>query len=353
MKSNVLFILKRRPDFNPIKHSPKGMSTGLFNSANFMNLMLNDIGIKSNIEVAVDNNDIDKMVKLYRPTHVIIEALWVVPSKFAVLTQLHPTVKWIIRLHSEMPFIASEGIAMDWLGDYLTYPQISIAINAPRMLEEIKTYLSTVHNMDDGDVNERIFYLPNYYPQSYGHRTHNRDKDYIDVACFGAVRPLKNHVLQAHAALKAAKMLDKKLRFHINTGRIEMRAEPIMNNLRGMFQQLADSGHQMICHEWVPREGFLEICRQMDVGLQCNFSETFNIVSADLISQGVPIVGSVEIPWSHWLFNAEPAFSDSICNTLIRAYKHPRLNVWLNQKKLDKYVAETRNIWRAYFGGKR
>src|ERR1035437_266127 len=93
----ILFILKRREDFNANIHSQIGLSTGLYNSASFVNKMLVDARIESNLEVCVDNNEIDKYVTKYNPDTVIIEALWVVPSKFTVLRQLHPEVTWIIR----------------------------------------------------------------------------------------------------------------------------------------------------------------------------------------------------------------------------------------------------------------
>ena len=130
MDTRILFILKRREDFIPIKHSPLGLSTGLYNSAKFMQEMLVNSGVDAEIEVAIDNNCIDRLVSRHKPTHVILEALWVVPSKFAVLTKLHPTVKWIVRLHSELPFMSGEGIAMDWLGDYSDFANIVIGINA-------------------------------------------------------------------------------------------------------------------------------------------------------------------------------------------------------------------------------
>jgi hypothetical protein len=311
--------------------------------------MLNDMGVESAMEVAIDNNCIDRLVTKHKPTHCIIEALWVVPEKFAVLTRLHPGVKWIIRLHSEMPFMAGEGMAMDWLGDYVTYPQITIGVNAPRMLDEVRTYLSVTQGWDGRQAIDRIIYMPNYYPKDYQKKNYDANKYWIDIACFGAVRPLKNHMVQALAALKFARKMNKQLRFHINVGRIEMKGDPVLNNLRGFFQHLSGQGHQMVGHEWVPREAFLELCASMDLGLQCNFSETFNIVSADLISQGVPIVGSYEIPWATSLFNARPAESDEICDALIRTHHHPQLNVWLNQRKLDKYTNETKNIWLNYF----
>jgi len=83
--------------------------------------------------------------------------------------------------------------------------------------------------------------------------------------------------------------------------------------------------------------------------MQCNFSETFNIVSADLISQGVPIVGSKEIPWSNWFYNADPSNSNSICNALLKTFYTPNCNVKLNQKSLTKYTCKTRKTWLQYF----
>ena len=96
--SRVLFILKRREDFDAVTHSHIGLSTGLYNSAKFMDDMLTSNSITSNLEVAIDNNCIDRLVTKHKPTHVIIEALWVVPTKFSVLCKLHPDVTWIIRI---------------------------------------------------------------------------------------------------------------------------------------------------------------------------------------------------------------------------------------------------------------
>lgn len=349
MKPKILFILKRREDYNPVKHSPLGLSTGLYNSANFMRNMMCNAGVDAEIEVAIDNNCIDRLVTKHQPTHVIIEALWVVPTKFEILTKLHPNVKWIIRLHSELPFLAGEGMAMDWIGDYMTYDEIVISANAPRMLNEARTYLQIQNNWSKKEVNNRVVYLPNYYPQEYNKKTYYKHHKYIDIACFGAIRPLKNHVVQAVAALKFATKINKLLRFHINLGRVEMKGDAVFNNLRSMFEQLSDTGHRLIGHEWRPREEFLELCSTMDLGLQCNFSETFNIVSADLISQGVPIIGSYEIPWASSWFNARPAESDEICEALLRAFKYPRVNVWLNQRNLTKYTTKTEKIWLEYF----
>ena len=342
----ILFILKRREDFNIDKHNKIGLSTGLYNSASFVNDMLNEVDIQSDIEVVVDNNGIDKVVTLHKPTHVVIEALWVVPSKFVELTILHPNIKWIIRLHSEMPFLANEGIALDWLGDYAAFPNIIIAVNAPRILDEVRFYLGYKMGWDSEMRNKRVIYLPNFYPQDYKHKNYDIVGEYINIGCFGAVRPLKNHIMQAIAAIKFADAIGKKLNFHINSGRVEQKGDAVVRNLVALFSQLSDHGHQLISHEWTPREEFLELCATMDIGMQVSFSETFNIVGADLISQGVPIVGSKEIPWMNTWSCASPTETEEIYKVLLLTHQSPQLNASKNQELLTEYTNKTRKIWK-------
>jgi len=349
MSARVLFILKRRQDYNAIVHSHVGLSTGLYNSAKFMDDMLQANGVESKLVVVADNNCIDREVTQYKPTHVIIEALWVVPQKFTVLQKLHPNVKWIIRVHSEMPFMAGEGMAMDWLGDYSGFKNIIIGVNAPRMMREVGMYLQHRNQWSDQELAQRVIYMPNFYPQQYKKKPLNKDKDTIDIACFGAIRPLKNHLVQAFAAVEFANDIGKKLNFHVNAGRIEMNGSPVINNLKGFFEQIYDRGHRMVNHQWRPREEFLELCAGMDIGLQVSFSETFNIVGADLISQGVPLVSSKEIPWAVDTFSADPTESEDIVKKLKLAYKWSWINVRANQYSLNHYTSNTAKIWTKYF----
>lgn len=352
--SKVLFLLKRREDYNSSIHNKIGLSTGLYNSAKFMDDMLQKSGVESKLVVCTDNNDIDREVNSYKPTHVIIEALWVTPSKFSILQKLHPTVTWIIRLHSEMPFMAGEGMAMDWIYEYVAFKNVIIACNAPRMLYDVRTMIEEKYiNWRIMKYNEKIIYLPNYYPQEYEKTLGKTNDAYINVGCFGAVRPLKNHLTQVIGALEFARRIDKKLKFHINAGRIEMKGQPVLNNIKGLFEQLSDAGHQLINHQWTPREEFLKLCAEMDIGMQCSFSETFNIVGADFVSQGIPFVGSKEIPWSSKLFNADPTNSKDIADKLELAYNWSYLNNYLNKTLLKSYTNNTKKIWLKYFTGEK
>lgn len=347
-QNKVLFILKRNENYGAEQYSHVGLSTGLYNSALFMDEMLKKDHIESKMVIVTDNNDIDREVTEYKPTHVIIEALWVVPSKFDVLIKLHPNVKWVVRLHSEVPFLANEGMAMDWLGNYSKYDNVVVACNSPQTTKDIQFYLGYKNNWSKEIQKQRVIFLPNYYPQDYKSKKLDKSKDTIDISCFGAVRPLKNHLIQALAAIGLADKIGKKLNFHINF-RLEQKGEPIFNNLVALFEQLENKGHKLVIHKWASRDEFLKLCSKMDIGMQVSFNETFNIVAADIISQGVPLVGSPEIPWASNQFTTRPTNTNDIFNALCNTYNYSRVNVYANQCSLKSYTNKTRKIWVNYF----
>jgi hypothetical protein len=354
IQPRVLFLLKRREDYSQdVSYSEHGLSTGLLNSATFINDMLGENFITASVVVVADNNDIDREVAAFKPTHVIIEALWVVPEKFDILSKLHPTVRWIVRFHSETPFIASEGIAMNWALGYMKHPRVELGINAPRFMDEIQTIMRAAGYSDE-IIHARIHYLPNYYPVPYDIEAVARDNlaPYVNVGCFGAIRPLKNQLLQAIAALEFAAKIDKKLRFHINIGRTEMKGEPILHNLKGLFDGLAGQGHELVIHEWMPHDKFLEVAKTMDIGMQVAFSETFNIVAADMVTNGVPIVVSKEIPWATAAI-ADPTNADEIARVMHYAWDYSDENVFSNVESLMAYVDASENHWRGFLADRR
>src|ERR1700688_108726 len=192
----VLFILKFRED-SPGQYAYHYFSSGLFWSAKFVVEMLARTGIEAKLVQVVDNNDIDREVAAFQPDVVIIEALWVIPEKFDILQKLHPSVEWVVRLHSNIPFLANEGVAIGWIKGYQDRG-VMIAVNDTRMLADI-----------DGVVESEVVYLPNFYPVHAPFEKYRDDDDAIRVACFGAIRPLKNQLIQAVAAIRFADQHDK------------------------------------------------------------------------------------------------------------------------------------------------
>lgn len=330
----VLFICKRRP-------ASYGASYGLLNSCRFLCNALHRLGVEAKLVEVTDNNAIDKEVHLYKPTHVFIEALWVVPEKFPILINLHPHVQWYVRLHSNTPFLANEGMAIGWIKKYaeLTkeYHQFHIAPNSLKMDNELHQ-----------SIGVQTVYAPNIYvprraDESIIGECEEKNDDVLNIGCFGAIRPLKNQLIQAMAAISFADEMGKSLRFHINHTRVETHGENVHRNLIALFE---NSNHRLITHDWMLHEDFLKLIKSMDFGLQVSFSETFNIVAADFAYSNVPIVGSPEIEWLSGFYQANPTDIDSIVNRLWLAKVGKKLNLqWFNTLGLNKFNAKAEEAW--------
>jgi glycosyltransferase involved in cell wall biosynthesis len=281
----ILFILKQRNVYSDGVYS--NVDSGLQNSARFVNDMLVRNKVDSTLVQVVDNNEIDKYCTIHKPDIVIIEALWVVPSKFEILKKLHPNITWIVRLHSELPFLANEGIAMEWLREYVKYDNVFIGSNSIFLIDALSPYLGS-----------NIIYLPNYYRTTTKEPVIKENKyGEINVGIFGAIRPMKNALTQAVAAINYADMNNLKLKLHINTARVEQKGENVLKNLKALF---VDSKHELIEHGWLKHEDFVKLVGTMDICLQVSISETYNIVAADVVNQRVPVVTTDEIPFVNY-----------------------------------------------------
>ena len=221
------------------------------------------------------------------------------------------------------------------------------------MLDETRFLVSKLlPELRDWEVKERVPYLPNYYPipEHIPIKRIDPASDTVNVGCFGAIRPLKNQLLQAIAAIKFAERINKKLKFHINSTRIEMNGSSILKNLECMFSKY--DNYELVEQPWRPHYAFKELMATMDILAQVSFSETFNIVAADAVVLGVPVVTSNEIAWSSKLFQANPTNSNSIAETMERAYStklaFPSYNPSLSG--LKKYDRKSEKIWLEYFG---
>jgi len=346
IKKKVLFILKSREEpfsKNEEITSKKQLSSGLFNSANFVNTFLQSSEeFESKLVHVNDNNCIDREVYLYRPDIVIIEAYWVVPEKFEILQKLHPKVKWIIRNHSEVAFLANEGIAFDWSIRYVNYDNVYLSCNAKQTYLDFVNILENVY-VDKKDIKNKVLYLPNTYPIDFcGIST--KQKESLDISCFGAIRPLKNHMVQVIAAIRFANMLNMSLNFHINDGRIEMKGDNILKNIKSVFNKC--SRHKLIEHDWMDHSKFKKVIKNIDIGLQVSYTETFNIVAADHVSSGVPVVASNNVPWLLGDFPYYENDSTLIADKLFDVYNNKESYLIHQQNRLKGWNDNSENIWK-------
>lgn len=355
-KPRILFVLKYRDNTygcdDPYSYSTH-LSSGLYNSAKFVVEMLAERGYEAKLVQVVDNNRIHHEIVEFQADVVIIEAYWVVPEKFLELFLVCPHVSFIIRNHSDMAFLSNEGVVVEWSLKYVGYPNVVLSCNSIQATESFRFLVQLEHpDWTPAQVEFKVPYLPNFYPLEGAEKPKRYDPllsaGVLNVGCFGAIRPLKNQLIQALAALEYADKYGLTLLFHMNGTRLEMKGDPVRKNLVKLFE--AYPQHELVFHPWMPHAEFLDLMREMDVSMQVSFSETFNIVSADAVKCGVPIVVSDEIPWASGWFKADTNDVDDIVEKIERAINFPSWFPFFNPNLagLRRYDAISRRRWTRY-----
>lgn len=347
-KHKILFLLKKQGDTTGYP----GSRAGLFNSATFIANYLNDTADHPTaaVDIAVDGDDLDRLIHKHRPNMIVLEAIWCPPYKIAQIGKLHPEIKWVVRTHSKVSFLANEGLALDWLDQcHQLGENVMLAFNSKSATEDFIK------------LGYQAIYLPNiYYPSGNWQFKYDDVHKHVEhipshalnVGCFGAIRPMKNHLNQAIAAIEYANQKGLELYFHINIGEEDGNGEQILKNLRSLFN--LGRGHHLVEWPWFEHPKFLNVLRFMDFGMQVSLSESFNIVTADFVHVGVPIVVSKDIDWMPDIFKAEATSTTSMQEVIKIMNFSKKLTAYTNQRHLQNYNTDSEHVWlmflRYHFG---
>jgi hypothetical protein len=355
----VLFVLKWRvipyggyswgwmDPSTPTNPSAKLLSHGLNNSCRFIVDMLNDAGAEAKLVQVADDNEIWKEIVAYDPTLVIIEAYWMRPKKLVDLEERFPGLPIVIRGHSSTPFLADDWMGFPWAMEYLALGG-TVGQNDPRHVDEMRFLAQYLYGIERDEARRRVPFLPNTYPDRATVVVKEQIPGEIDIGCFGAIRSFKNQVGQAIAAMMFAETIGCKLRFHINGDRLERGGQSVSRALDAIF---ATGRAELVRHDWIPtHEDFLSLVASMDIVMQASFAETFCIVAADAVSQGVPTVMSAEIPWAPKSLQADPTSTMDMTAKLHAAWWHKSLWGYESRASLRHYAAETRRTWLRFLG---
>jgi hypothetical protein len=204
-----------------------------------------------------------------------------------------------------------------------------------------------------------MLYLPNIYQPISGKGvkykftvdgktvTPSVHKKTINIGCFGAVRVLKNHLQQAVAAIRYADENDLKLNFFVNCNDTLDSNNSIIKNLVSLFEMHPE--RYMLCKcKWVPHDAFMQLVKMMDLGMQVSLSESFDIVAADFVASGVPLVVSNEISWmpSWCRCNADV---DEIVGKMNLVMRGKKANLQqINKRYLSSYNKKATAKWLDY-----
>lgn len=338
----ALFLVKKTEEYGGYTLPTR---SGLRNSAKFVVDALNRIpGMEASLEFCVDGNDIDNKLHRIRPDIVFYEAVWITPAKMREIHLLYPSIKFVVRLHSKIPFLAIEGMAITWIKEYQKIPNVSLSFNNIYTSDDmnsigiVNTYLPNIYR--DVHFPKRLWANPIHIAHTYP------SKEYYRFGCFGAIRPLKNQLNQAVAAIMYAESRGATAKFYINATRVEQGGDNVLKNLRGLFD---NSPHQLVELQWFLHQDFLDTIATMDVALQVSLTETFNIVTADCVSESVPVVVSREIDWlDHG--DVDPNSAESIFKRITHVLNNKTSVVANNLQALTEYNFEATRLWINYLG---
>ena len=345
-RKKVLFIIKQR-----FIYGEKTKAYGLYNSCDFVSRKLIELGVDSKVVQVVDNNCIDKEVHAYKPTDVFIEALWVVPDKFKVLAKLHPNVTWHIRMHSKTPFIATEGNAFNWLNQYMSLCKEGIKIKLSANSIDFFNDLKSIYGTKNVSYSPNLYYPSHDYDFSCNVPDIRTNSNEFHIGIFGALRPLKNHLQQALWSIQFGKLIKRPIVVHINVSEHEAKSNTngvanVLFNIRNLFSEEAENC-RLYEHPWYSHSDFLGVVKQMDLGLQVSYSETFNITAADFVYMNVPIVVSDEIKFVNPFSRINTNSSKQAMTAMMDSVRFGSLGLnYFNRYLLNKTNRKAVNSWK-------
>jgi len=234
-------------------------------------------------------------------SHVIIHALWIPTPLLAQLAYQYTDVEFCVVCHSNLGFLQADpgAIALLRSGSALEQaaPNFHIGANGDRLQAWwVATY------------GTRMLLLPNMYPfDSIQHRPQWHGST-LRIGCFGAMRPQKNVLTAAGAALEVGVRLRvTDLEFWTSGGRIEGGGASIVQAIEQMYLGMPRA--RWVAQGWASWTDFLVTLGSMDLLLQPSYTESFNMVTADGIARGIPSVIGDAIDWAprNWVASCDSA----------------------------------------------
>lgn len=277
-------------------------------------------------------------------SHVVISAPWIATVELQAMLAAYPDVDFAVVSHSNFGFLMADP-------------------NGIRLLRETAELEAGNHNFTLGgnctkfcDAWSAAYgfpctFLPNLYDTSsikhVGQRAPWTPGHTLRVGIFGATRPLKNLPSAVAAAIELGATLKNDVEIWMSSGR-----EEGGGTVRGAIHQLvAGLPHvRLVEAGWRPWPAFRQVVGGMHVLLQPSYSESFNMVSADGVAEGVASVVSDAIDWvpSDWMAKADDV--GDIARTARRLLFDAHA-VNDGQAALRRYVQHASHAWETYLVG--
>ena len=272
-------------------------------------------------------------------SHVVTSAPWIPVDQWQRLTAEHPDITFAVNCHSNVGFLQADANGVRRLRDGMELERgawnFHVAGNSRKFCDWIRAayrapcaYLTNLYYLD----------AERHYPRApFSGGT-------LRVGAFGATRPLKNLMSAAGAALEMAGRRNAPLEFWVSAGRAEG-GLGIMDAVRAMMGGLPQV--RLVENGWQTWPRFRETVRHMHLLLQPSYTESFNMVTADGVAEGVASVVSEAIDWAPRAWKAGFDHVDEIAQVGTHLLADPYAAAE-GFRALEAHNAEGLRCWKSY-----
>jgi hypothetical protein len=272
---------------------------------------------------------------------VIISAPWIPTVEMQSLSNDFPQTHFAVTCHSNVGFLQADrnGVKLvrELMDLEMATSNVHLAGNTTRFCQWITQAFGAP-----------CTHLPNlYFLQNSAPRPrHPFSCGTLRIGAFGATRPLKNLMSAAGAALEIAREMRSSLEFWISAGRTEGGGDGVLAAVTEMLSGLPHVALKL--NGWQTWPEFRKTISNMHLLLQPSYTESFNMVTADGVAEGVASVVSHAIDWAPHSWKA--AVDD--VPEIARVGRQLLLDGYAAQhgfEALQGYVMEGVRAYRRYF----
>jgi len=275
-----------------------------------------------------------------RPSHVIISAPWLEADDVVKLARKYHEMQWYVISHSNVGFLQADPHAIKIMRDLTSYqmqmPNLYVGGNCKTFVE----WATAAWRVP-------VMWAPNMYNMAEVMEQHPRTWTPgapLRIGLFGANRPLKNHITAAAAVVELATRYGSPVELLMSSGRNEGSSQQAIDEITARIPNL-----KVTKTGWLDWPSFRALIRSTNLMLQTSFTESFNVVTADAIAEGVPVVVGSAIDWAptHWQADPDdPMDVAAVADRLLRD-PHAMAN---GRRALQHYVSQAWIGWQQLFG---
>lgn len=302
-------------------------------------------GTKAEVWPIVNATDLRQRLQAAPAKHVIISAPWIPTLEMQGLSNSFPDTHFSINCHSNVGFLQADRNGVKLVREMMELemgtPNVHLAGNSRRFCNWVQQAFGAP-----------CAFLPNLYWLESSPLPHRSpfSGSTLRVGAFGATRPLKNLMSAAGAALEIARNLGAPLELWLSAGRAEGGGETVLAAVQEMLAGLPNV--KLVMNGWQSWPKFRKVVSHMHLLLQPSYTESFNMVTADGVAEGVPSVVSNAIDWApeHWKADVDDVLD--IARVGRALLQDPRA-AQDGMRALQSYVADGLSAYTSYFSATR